>query len=66
MIIVGSFLFAFGVIQPVDVGFNAVGKVIANSTIWLIIFVVLAVLGLVSQLYANRTYELAPPESPIA
>lgn len=65
-VIVGSFLFALGIIQPADVGFNAVGKAIANSTLWLIIFVVLAILGLVSQLYANRTYELTPPESPLA
>jgi hypothetical protein len=61
-VIVGSFLFVFGVIQPVDIALNAVGKAIKDSPFWLIIFLVIAILGIAAQLYSNRSYELSPPE----
>jgi hypothetical protein len=62
-VIVGSFLFVFGVIQPADIALNAVGKAIQDSVFWLIIFLLLAILGVASQLYTSRNFELSPPES---
>lgn len=62
-VIVGSFLFVFGVIEPADIALNAVGTAIQDSVFWLIIFLLLAVLGVASQLYTSRNFELSPPEN---
>jgi hypothetical protein len=64
-VIIGSLLFAFGVISPAAVGTNAVGRVLADSWFWLIAFLVLGVLGFASQAYTTRDWMLEAPESRI-
>jgi hypothetical protein len=64
-IIIGTFLTTFGVIRPAQFGAAAVKAAMADSWFWLIGFLVLAVLGFVAQVYANRTYTLEPYENRI-
>lgn len=64
-VIIGSLLFAFGIIPPAAVGLNAVRLVLADSWFWLIGFLILAALGFIAQAYANRSWELEVPESRI-
>lgn len=64
-VIIGSLLFAFGVIPPAAIGTNAVGRVLADSWFWLIAFLVLGVLGFAAQAYSNRDWMLEAPESRI-
>lgn len=64
-VIVGTFLFAFGIIPPAALGTNAVRLVIQDSFWWLLFFLVLGVLGFVAQFYVNRDFVLEAPESRI-
>jgi hypothetical protein len=62
-VIIGSFLFAFGKIDPSDIGRNAVGKMMQDSPFWLISFLVLGILGFVTQYYVNKSYQWEIPEN---
>lgn len=64
-VIVGALLFALGVISPVDIGTNAVSAALDDSIFWTIIFLVLGVLGFLSQFATTQTYVLEVPENRI-
>jgi hypothetical protein len=64
-IIIGTFLAAFGVINPAQFGAGAVKAAVADSWFWLLAFLVLAVLGFAAQVYSTRTYTLEPYENRI-
>lgn len=64
-VIVGSFLFTFGKIEPEQLGTNAVGAALADSPLWMLFFLVLGILGFVAQAMTNRTYVLESPENRI-
>ena len=64
-VIVGSLLFALGVISPADLGENAVRMALEDSVFWTIIFLVLGVLGFLSQFATTQTYVLEVPENRI-
>ena len=61
--IIGSLMLALGKISIEDLGTNAVGKAIEDSFLWLIFYMVIAVLGIASQIGTDQTVELEPPES---
>lgn len=61
-VVVGSFLVVLGKINPSQLSTNVVRAAMQDSPFWLIIFLVLAILGVAAQLYVNRSYELTPPE----
>lgn len=64
-VIVGSILFTFGIIQPEQLGSNAVQAVLSDSPLWMIFFLVIGILGVVVQAMANRSYDLVAPENRI-
>jgi Domain of unknown function (DUF4203) len=64
-VIIGTFLMVFGVVPPTAFGSGAVRAAIADSWFWLFGFLVLAVLGLVSQLYTGRDYQIEAYENRI-
>ncbi|HEX5579625.1 MAG TPA: DUF4203 domain-containing protein [Candidatus Limnocylindria bacterium] len=45
-------------LQPDELGYGAVNAVVAHSTLWLIVFFALAVVGMAFQLASTREYEL--------
>lgn len=61
--IVGSLMLVLGKISIEDLGTNAVGKAIEDSFLWLIFYLVIAVLAIASQIGLSQTVELEPPES---
>ena len=61
--IIGSLMLVLGKISIEDLGTNAVGKAIEDSFLWLLFYMVLAVLGIASQIGIDQTVELEPPES---
>ena len=61
--IIGSLMLVLGKISIEDLGTNAVGRAIEDSFLWLIFYLVLAVLGIASQIGIDQTVELEPPES---
>jgi len=61
--IVGSLMLVLGIVSIEDLGTNAVGKAIEDSFLWLIFYMVIAILGIVSQIGLSQTVELEPPES---
>jgi len=61
--IIGSLMLVLGKISIEDLGTNAVGKAIEDSFLWLIFYMVIAVLGIASQIGTDQTVELEPPES---
>ena len=63
--IIGSLMLVLGKISIEDLGTNAVGKAIEDSFLWLLFYMVLAVLGIASQIGIDQTVELEPPESTI-
>ncbi len=63
--IIGTFLFALGIIDPADLGTNAVRIAIANSFWWLLGFLVLAALGFAAQVKNTTTFEVEPYENRI-
>jgi hypothetical protein len=58
-VIVGAFLYLFGGLPPAQLVANPVRLVLQTSPFWLIIFLVLAVLGIVAQYQATRNWEIA-------
>jgi hypothetical protein len=65
-IIVGTLLFALGIVNPADLGTGAVQEAIHNSFLWLIFYLVLGILGFAAQAVTTSGYVLEAPESPIA
>ncbi len=61
--IIGSLMLVLGKISIEDLGTNAVGKAIEDSFLWLLFYMVIAVLGIASQIGIDQTVELEPPES---
>ena len=61
--IIGSLMLVLGKISIEDLGTNAVGKAIEDSFLWLLFYLVLAVLGIASQIGIDQSVELEPPES---
>ena len=61
--IIGSLMLVLGVIAIEDLGTIAVGKAIEDSFLWLLFYMVIAVLGIASQIGIDQTVELEPPES---
>ncbi len=61
--IIGSLMLVLGKISIEDLGTNAVGKAIEDSFLWLLFYMVIAVLGIASQIGTDQTVELEPPES---
>jgi len=61
--IIGSLMLVLGKLSIGDLGTNAVGKAIEDSFLWLLFYLVLAVLGIASQIGTDQTLELEPPES---
>jgi len=61
--IIGSLMLVLGKISIEDLGTNAVGTAIEDSFLWLLFYLVLAVLGIASQIGIDQTVELEPPES---
>ena len=64
-VIIGTFLFALGVINPADLGTNAVRVAIGDSIWWLLGFLVLAGLGFAAQVKNTATFEVEPYENRI-
>lgn len=64
-VIVGSLLFALGVINVADLGENAVQAALQDSIFWTIIYLVLAILGFLSQFATTQTYVLEEPANRI-
>jgi len=62
-VIVGTFLMAFGVIPASAFGSGAVKAAVADSWLWLLGFLVLGVLGLASQLFTGRNYQIEAYEN---
>ena len=62
-VIIGAIMTVLGIVSVEDVGTNAVGKAIEDSFLWLVLYLVLAVLGIVGQIGGSQTVELEPPES---
>ena len=60
--IIGSLMLVLGVIAIEDLGTNAVGKAIEDSFLWLLFYMIIAVLGIASQIGIDQTVELEPPE----
>jgi hypothetical protein len=63
--IIGSLMFALGVIDPADIGTNAVRVALSDSFWWLLGFLVLAVLGFAAQVKNTTTFEVEPYENRI-
>ncbi len=61
--IIGSLMLVLGRISIEDLGTNAVGRAIEDSFLWLLFYLVIAVLGIASQIGISQTVELEPPES---
>jgi hypothetical protein len=61
--IIGSLMLVLGKISIEDLGTNAVGTAIEDSFLWLIFYMIIAVLGIASQIGIDQTVELEPPES---
>ncbi len=61
--IIGSLMLVLGVIAIEDLATNAVGKAIEDSFLWLLFYMIIAVLGIASQIGIDQTVELEPPES---
>ncbi len=61
--IIGSLMLVLGKISIEDLGTNAVGKAIEDSFLWLLFYLVIAVLGIASQIGIDQSVELEPPES---
>jgi len=61
--IIGSLMLVLGKISIEDLGTNAVGKAIEDSFLWLLFYLVIAILGIASQIGISQTVELEPPES---
>jgi len=64
-VIIGTFMFALGVISPADIGANAVRVAMADSFWWLLGFLVLAGLGFAAQVKNTATFEVEPYENRI-
>lgn len=64
-VIVGTFLMVFGVIPPTAFGSGAVKAAIADSWFWLIGFLILWILGLASQVFTGRNYQIEAYENRI-
>jgi hypothetical protein len=62
-VIVGTFLMAFGVIEPTTFGAGAVKAAIADSWFWFLGFLVLAILGLAAQIFTGRNYQIEAYEN---
>lgn len=62
-VIIGTFLMAFGVIPASAFGSGAVKAAIADSWFWLLGFLVLGVLGLASQMFTSRNYQIEAYEN---
>ena len=56
-------MMVLGIVSVEDLGTNAVGKAIEDSFLWLVLYLVIAVLGVVAQIGGSQTVELEPPES---
>lgn len=65
-VIIGSFLFTFGIIQPEQLGENAVQAVLADSPFWMISFLILGILGVIVQFYSSRAFVLEAPDNRLA
>ncbi len=61
--IIGSLMLVLGKISIDDLGTNAVGTAIEDSFLWLLFYMIIAVLGIASQIGIDQTVELEPPES---
>ncbi len=61
--IIGSLMLVLGKISIEDLGTNAVGTAIEDSFLWLLFYMIIAVLGIASQIGIDQTVELEPPES---
>ena len=61
--IIGSLMLVLGRISIEDLGTNAVGTAIEDSFLWLLFYMIIAVLGIASQIGIDQTVELEPPES---
>jgi len=61
-VIIGSFLFVLGIVEPADFGTNAVKAAISNSWWWFLGWLVLAVLGFAAQVATTKTFVLEEPE----
>ncbi len=57
-VVIGTFLLAFGNVTLAELGGNPVRAAISASFWWTLFWIVLAVLGIVVQLQANRSYEI--------
>jgi len=64
-VIIGAFLVALGVVNPVMLGTNAVKAAIGDSFWWLLGFLVLAVLGFAAQVKNTTSFEVEPYENRI-
>jgi hypothetical protein len=61
-VIVGTMLAMFGIISVTDLGAGAVKAAVADSFLWLLFYLAIAVTGFVSQYYTNKSYVIeAPP-----
>ena len=57
-VVIGTFLLTFGNVTLADLGGNPVRAAISGSFWWTLFWILLAVLGIVAQLQANRSYEI--------
>jgi hypothetical protein len=62
-VIVGSLLLVLGIVSITDLGAHAVVHAIEDSFLWLVFYLVVAVLGIASQIGFSQMVELEPPES---
>lgn len=64
-VLVGSLLFALGIVNVADLGTGAVRQAIGNSFLWLVLYLVLGILGFAGQAATTSGFELEAPENRI-
>jgi hypothetical protein len=64
-VIIATFLMVLGVVSPDDLGTGAVRAAMADSFLWLLGFIVLAVLGFLAQVRTTSGYEIEAYENRI-
>lgn len=62
-VILGSLLLVLGVVGVEGLGTNAVGRAIQDSFLWLLLYLVLTVFGIASQIGISGSIELETPDS---
>jgi hypothetical protein len=57
-VIIGVFLFMFGKLPPPELTANPVNAVLSDSPLWMILYIVIAILGIAGQMASTRRWEV--------